>query len=166
MNVIKTLLLFTVLTLGFTTAKAQTKVAHINSEELVAAMPEYKALQAKLERVGKTYQDDITALESTLKAKLEKFNAEAQSQTPETNARREREVQTDAQRIDQYKQEAMQDIQKQEAEGMRPIIEKAQKAVEEIAAAQGFSYVLNVNSLIVAEGKDLLADVKAKLGIQ
>jgi outer membrane protein len=64
-----------------------------------------------------------------------------------------------------FKSEAYKDLQKQENEGLMPILEKAQKAIEEVAAAQGFDYVINAKTLIVAKGKDLLPDVKAKLGI-
>jgi len=166
MNVIKTLLLLAVFTLGFTTITAQTKVAHINSEALVSSLPAYKALQTKLEKLGKSYQDEVTSLETTLKTKLQKYDAESASQTPETNAARQQEVQLEAQKIEQYKAAAMQDIQKQEQTGLKPILDKAQKAVEDVAAAQGYDYVLNANGLVVAKGKDLLADVKAKLGVQ
>jgi len=165
MNVIKTLVLITVLTFGMNTVNAQTKLAHINTEELVSAMPETKALQAKLEKLGKTYDNEVKAKESELKAKFEKYNAEFESQTEATNADRTKEVQLEAQKIEQFKQEAVKDLQKQEQEGLQPILEKAQKAIDDVAAVQGYDYVLNVSTLVVAKGKDLLADVKTKLGI-
>ncbi len=166
MNVIKTLVLITVFTLGFTTLNAQNKIAHINTEELVAAMPETKALQAKVEKLGKTYDDEVKAKEEELKAKFQKYNAEFESQTEATNADRTKEVQLEAQKIEQFKQEAMRDLQKQEQEGLKPILEKAQKAIDEVAAGQGYEYVLNISTLVVAKGKDLLPDVKTKMNIQ
>lgn len=166
MNVIKTIVLVTVLTLGFTTVKAQTKVAHINTEALVALMPATKTLKAKLEKLGKTYDNEMKAKEAELKAKFEKYNAEFESQTEATNAERTKEVQMEAQKMEQFKAEAMRDLQRQEQEGLKPILEKAQKAIDEVATEQGFDYVLNVSMLVVAKGKDLLPDVKAKLGIQ
>ncbi len=159
-----TLVLILVLAASFQQVKAQ-KIAHINSQELIVAMPEYKALQEKLNKLGKSYQDEITKMENELTAKLEKYNKEAASQTDETNLARQKEVQLDNQKLEQYKAEAAQELQKQEQEGMQPILDKAQKAVEEVAKEQGIQYVLNASALIVAEGKDLLPDVKAKLGI-
>ena len=47
----------------------------------------------------------------------------------------------------------------------KSITEKAKAAIEKVAAAQGFDYVLEAGGLIVAKGKDLLADVKAEMGI-
>jgi len=166
MNVIKTILLVAIFTLGFTSVKAQTKIAHINTEALVAVMPATKTLQAKLEKLGKTYDNEMKTKEAEFKAKLEKYNQEAPSQTEETNMARQKEVQLDAQKIEQFKAEAMRDLQSQEQEGLKPILESAQAAIDAVAAAQGFDYVLNEAMLIVKKGKDLLPDVKAKLGIQ
>jgi len=166
MNVIKTIVLVAILTLGFTSVQAQTKVAHINTEALVAVMPATKTLQAKLEKLGKTYDDEMKAKEAELKAKFEKYNGEFESQTEATNAQRTKEVQMDAQKIEQFKAEAMRDLQKQEQDGLKPILESAQTAIDAVATEQGFDYVLNAATLVVAKGKDLLADVKVKLGIQ
>ena len=50
---------------------------------------------------------------------------------------------------------------------MSPLIEKARKAIEIIAAAQGFDYVLDSTPggfVIMAKGKDLMVDVKNELG--
>ena len=166
MNVIKSILIIAVITLGFTSVQAQSKVAHINTEALVALMPATKTLQAKLEKLGKTYDDEMKTKEAELKAKFEKYNSEFESQTEATNAQRTKEVQMDAQKIEQFKAEAMRDLQKQEQEGLKPILESAQAAINAIATEQGYDYVLNVATLVVANGKDLLPDVKAKLGIQ
>jgi len=62
MKQFKTLLLATVLciaTVGFT--QAQSKVAHINTQELIASMPAAKKAQVEIEALGKTYQTDIQA---------------------------------------------------------------------------------------------------------
>lgn len=166
MNVIKTIVLVAILTLGFTSVKAQTKVAHINTEALVALMPATKTLKAKLEKLGKTYDNEMKTKEAELKAKFEKYNAEFESQTEATNAERTKEVQMEAKKMEQFKAEAMRDLQKQEQDGLKPILTAAQKAIDEVAAEQGYDYVLNVAMLVVAKGKDLLPDVKAKLGIQ
>ncbi len=57
-------------------------------------------------------------------------------------------------------------MQKKQAEGLEPIIEKAQKAIEEVAAAKGILYVLDFygKGLLVKKGEDLYDAVKAKLG--
>jgi len=168
MKQIKTLLIAATLFFGATSiTSAQTKVAHINTTELIQAMPEMKTAKADMERVGKTYQSDIEAMKKDLKTKMERFDAEAGTKTKEENEKRYIEVQTDQQSMQQYASNAQQQLQKKEMELLKPITEKAKAAILKVAKAQGFNYVLDSSpqsGVIMAEGKDLLSDVKKELG--
>ena len=168
MKQIKTLLIAAVLFFGATSfTDAQSKIAHINTTELIQAMPAMKVAQADMERVGKTYQSDIEAMKQELKTKTERFEAEAGTKTQEENEKRYLEVQTDNQSIQQYAANAQQELQKKEIELLKPITEKAKAAILKVAKAQGFNYVLDSSQgggVIMAEGKDLLMDVKKELG--
>jgi outer membrane protein len=168
MKQIKTLLIAATLFFGATSfTNAQSKVAHINTTELIQAMPAMKTAQKEMENIGKTYQADIEAMKSELKTKTERFEAEAATKTQEENEKRYIEVQTDQQDMQQYAAGAQQKLQKKEVELLKPITEKAKAAILKVAKAQGFNYVLDSSpqtGVIMAEGKDLLADVKKELG--
>lgn len=166
MKHLKTLLFAAVLFIGATSfTAAQSKVAHINTQELIKAMPEYKSAQAEIEKLGKTYEATIQGSLKELDTKLKQYNAEAEAQTQEENQRRMQEVEGMKQSLGQYQQEAQKDLQQKEFEYLKPITEKAKAAIDKVAKAQGFEYVLEESTLVVALGKDLLADVKAELGI-
>jgi outer membrane protein len=50
---------------------------------------------------------------------------------------------------------------------IKPIMEKAQAAIKKVAKEKGFNYVLDStigNGVLVADGTDILADVKKSLG--
>lgn len=162
----RTLLLIAILTLGFNTVQAQVKVGHISTDLLISLMPETIALNAELEKLSKTYESELKAEEAKLEAKLKKYQAEQPSQTDEVNQQRGVEVQQDQQNLYQASQVAREDITKKRNEKLKPILEKAKKAIDEIATEQGYTYVLEASTLIVANGTDLLSTVKAKLGIQ
>lgn len=168
MKHLKTLVLAAALIFGSTSfMNAQSKVAHINTQELVAAMPETKAARAELEKLGKTYEADIQAMGTEYQNKVKQYDAEAATQTQETNQKRVQEVAEMEQNIRQYQAQAQQDMQKKELELLKPITEKAKAAILKVARAQGFQYVLDSapgGGVIMAEGKDLMADVKAELG--
>ncbi|MDP2087869.1 MAG: OmpH family outer membrane protein [Flavobacteriaceae bacterium] len=167
MKNLKSLLLVAVLTIGFISlSQAQTKVAHLNFDELISSMPKTKALEATLEKLKKNYDDEIKAADAKLKAKLEKYNEEAKSQTQQENQKRAQEVQVEEQKIYTSIQAANEDLQQRKAEGLNPIIEEARKAVTAVAKEKGFAYVLDISTLLVADGTDLMADTKAKLGIK
>ena len=168
MKQFKTLLLATalcILTVSFT--QAQSKVAHINTQDLITAMPAMKTAQSQLETLSKTYQTEIQGMATEFQNKVKQYDAEASSQTQEENTKRAQEVQTMEQNIRQYQGQAQQDLQAKELELLKPITEKAKKAILEVAKAQGFDYVLDSAQgvMIMADGKDLLGDVKKKLGI-
>jgi outer membrane protein len=166
MKQFKTLILIAVVALGFNSVQAQSKVGHISIDQLISLMPETKVMTADLEKLSKTYETEIKAENDKLQAKLKKYDAEAASQTDEVNQQRQIEVQQDNQRLQQSAGIAQQDIQTKRDEKLQPIIEKARKAIQEVADEGGYTYVLEASSIIVANGTDLLPLVKAKLGIQ
>ena len=168
MKHLKTLVLAAALLIGSTSfMNAQSKVAHINTQELVASMPATKAAQAEIEKLSKTYQAEIQTMGTEYQNKIKQYDAEAATQTNEENQKRAVEVQGMEQSIRQYQQQAQQDIQKKEFDLLKPITERAKAAIQKVARAQGFTYVLDSTQgqgVILADGKDLMADVKKELG--
>ncbi|MFS4456465.1 OmpH family outer membrane protein [Maribacter sp. 2304DJ31-5] len=147
---------------------AQSKVAHIDVTQLLAAMPEMKTAEAELKKLSETYQSDIQASVTELRNKYTQYQNEAPSKSKEENDKRALELQGLEKNVTEFQQNAQQEIQKKQAELFAPISEKAKAAIEKVAAAQGFDYVLDAQpqaGLIVAKGKDLLVDVKKELGI-
>jgi outer membrane protein len=96
---------------------------------------------------------------------LKQYDAEAASQTNEENAKRMQEVEGMKQSLGQYQQQAQKDLQEKEFNLLKPIVEKADNAIKAVAKEQGFQYVFDSAMLIMAEGKDLMTDVKAYLKI-
>ena len=168
MKLFKTLFLGIALLAGIHTANAQ-KIAHINSEQLLMSMPETKAMENELKKLSETYANEYKTQATALQAKLQKYSAEAATQTDAENAKRQQEVEQMQQRLQKYGQTADQEIQKKRFDLLKPILEKAQKAINEVAKEKGIQYVLDASpgkGLLVFEGEDLMAPVKAKLGIQ
>lgn len=168
MKQFKTLLFAAALLVGTVSfTNAQSKVAHINTQELVASMPEMKDAQSQMDQLGKTYEAEIKELATALQNKMKQYDAEAASQTDEENAKRVQEVQGMENNIRQYQANAQKDMQQKELDLLKPITEKAKAAILKVARAQGFEYVLDSSQgggVIMADGKDLLADVKTELG--
>jgi outer membrane protein len=168
MKLLKKLFLGIALLAGIHAADAQ-KIAHINSEQLLMAMPETKAMENELKKLSETYANEYQTQRNALQAKLQKYSAEAATQTDTENAKRQKEVEEMQQRLQKYGQTADQEIQKKRFDLLKPILEKAQKAINDVAKEKGIQYVLDASpgkGLLVFEGDDLLAAVKAKLGIQ
>ena len=146
---------------------AQSKVAHINVSELLAEMPEMIAAQAELKKLSETYRVDIESSMTELKNKYTQYSNEASAMSEEENQKRALELQGFEKNIGEAQQAAQQELSKKQAELFKPISDKAQAAIEKVAAAQGYDYVLDSTQgggVIIAKGKDLLVDVKQELG--
>jgi outer membrane protein len=167
MKNLKSLIVAFLIALPMTFSYAQSKVAHIDTQKLIGEMPEVIAAQKQLEQLEKTYTSEIENTYKEFQTKAQSYSADAANQTDVTNQARQKELETMQQNINQYRETAAQDLQKKQVEMMRPLYDKARAAIEKVAAAQGFDYVLDASaggSVIMAKGKDLMADVKAELG--
>ncbi|OSY86851.1 membrane protein [Tenacibaculum holothuriorum] len=168
MKQFKTLLLVAIFTIGLGGVANAQKIAHINTDKLLAAMPATKAMKTDLEKLNKTYQDEIEAMFKKFEAKVKKYEAEGKTQTQEVNQKRAIEVQQDRQRIEQARQTAAQDMQKKYQEKTLPILKKAEDAIKAVAAEKGFIYVLDASPgkglIVYDKGEDIFNAVKAKLG--
>jgi len=147
---------------------AQSKVAHIDVTALLSAMPEMKTAEAELKKLSETYNADIESSMVEFQNKATLYQNEAPSKSKEENEKRAMELQGVQKNIGEAEQAARRELQKKQGELFAPISDKAKAAIEKVAAAQGFDYVIDAQvggGLIVAKGKDLLTDVKAELGI-
>lgn len=169
MKTMKNLMIAVALFMGATTfTNAQSKTAHVDTQALVESMPEMKAAQSQLEKLQKTYDTAIKDMAKEFEAKVKQYGAEETTKTQEENAKRVEEVQGMERNISAYRQQALQDLQKKEVDVYQPILEKARAAIQKVARAKGFQYVLDSatgNGVILADGYDLLMDVKKELGI-
>ena len=168
----KTIALFAFVALIFaanTEATAQ-KLAHLNVDELLSLMPETKAAEEEIQAYANALQKDMEEMQTEAQSRYENLMANQANWTQLRLSKEQEELEMLAQRIQEYQGQAQQDLQKKQMDLMKPIIEKAQNAVNEIAREKGFEYVLDSSQskgvVIFAEkGEDILPYVKAKMGI-
>ncbi len=168
MKHLKTLLLVAIFSIGLGGVANAQKIGHINTDKLLAEMPATKAMKAELDKLQKTYKDDIEAMAKKLEAKFKKYDAEGKSQTQEVNQKRAAEIQQERLKIGQAEQAAGKEMQRKYQERSIPILKKAEEAIKAVAAEKGIIYVLDAapgKGLIVYDkGEDIYNAVKAKLG--
>jgi outer membrane protein len=102
-----------------------------------------------------------------LRNKYTQYQSEASAKSKEENEKRAVELQGFEKNIGEAQQAAQQELAKKQAELFQPISEKAMAAIEKVAGAQGYDYVMDATQgggLIVAKGPDLLSEVKKELG--
>ncbi len=164
MKQIKTFLIAVIALLGFQTINAQAKTAHVDVNELMTKMPAVLDAQTQLKKLSDTYTVEYKTMVDEYQGKLKKYDAEASTVTDAVNQTRQQEVQDMAKRIGDYQETAQKDLQKKEADLMKPITDKVKASIQKVGKAKGYQYVINAADLLLADGPDLTADIKKDLG--
>lgn len=155
-------------TLAF--SQAGLKLGYINSQDLLAAMPESDSAQVKLEKAAKELQTLMEGMRVELNTKYQDYLAKRDTYSELIKQTKETELQEMQQRIQQFSQTAEEDIQKQRADTYKPILDKANKAIADAAKENGFTYIFDISAGSViyhAENSiDILPLVKQKLGLK
>jgi outer membrane protein len=98
---------------------------------------------------------------------MKKYESEATTVGEAVNETRAKEMQDMGQRIQQFRETAQKEVQQKEMDLVKPIMDKAKNAIQKVAKAKGYQYVLDSTTgsgVILADGPNLLVDVKKELG--
>lgn len=144
------------------------KFAVINTQQLMESMPEIKTINEQIEAANKKYQDEFSKLQEEMQKKYDEFQG-LEETTPQTiKDRRMQEMQELDNKIQQFRQEALNDLQRQQQQLMAPVQEKVVKAIQAIGAEGGYTFVFeNVMPLYTGtDVTDITDTVKARLGVK
>ncbi|MBO5189134.1 MAG: OmpH family outer membrane protein [Alistipes sp.] len=153
--------------LSSTTLFAQ-KLGRINSQEVILAMPETKEMQTSLQAVQKDWEENLEAINVEFNNKLQEFQKNLNTMSDAVRQIKEKELNDLRTRGNELQQMAQQDLGKKEQELMTPIVEKAQKAIQTVSKAGGYTAIFESGSLIYfdeATMTDITPLVKKELGI-
>lgn len=146
------------------------KFAHINSQDLLMSMPESDSAQAKIEQLATNYEEQLEEMQVELNKKYDEYINNRDRYTDLIRQTKESEIADLQDRIQQFESVATQELQNQRNMLLQPIIEKANKAIKEVADEQNIMYVFDVsqgNPIYFSEQSlDILPLVKKKLGLQ
>ncbi len=148
------------------TVHAQLRIGYINTEDLLAVMPE-------TDKVGKdltAYQAQLEQQNNNLILELNKkdsvFILDSVNLTKEQKNERRKELFGLYQEVQGFSQTAQTALQKKQEELMQPVRKKAYDAISAVSKENKITYVLDINSIIIAPpGDNILSLVKKKLGI-
>lgn len=166
-----TLILLSILiSTSATFAQKSLKIGHINGQEVIAMMPERTEAENQIKAFGEQLGKDIESLQVELNNKINDYQNNEKNYTDLIKKSKVEEIQNLQARIQEYQKNAQQEFQKKEGELMKPIIEKAQNAIKEVAKANGYTYILDISAGGVLyeseDASDIMPLVKAKLGIK
>ena len=162
-------LLLSIALLTVVGAKAQTaKFGHVNSAELLAAMPEVKEADKKLQDFATTLENQLKTMTNEYQTKVQSYQSQQASMADPIKDAKIKEITDLEQRIQEFQQTAQESVSKKKDELYSPILKKAEDAIVELAKEKGYAYVFDTSAggVIYAQPSDDLMDqVKKKLNI-
>ncbi|MCB4234311.1 OmpH family outer membrane protein [Kaistella anthropi] len=146
------------------TVNAQ-KVASMDYEAVLSAMPETKKMTTDLDTFSKTKGDELNKQAEAFQKEVQQYQAEGAKLTEAQRTAKEAELQKKQQNLQQLQQTAQKDLATRRDTAVKPIIEKLNNAVEKVAKANGFDFIIDSTALIYKANPDATALVKKELGL-
>ena len=168
--------LFKVLFLGIAlfvmsgVANAQVKIAHVNTAEILDAMPEKATAEKAMEKYYNELQSQLQTMANEYQTKMQDYEANQATMSNLVKQSKEKEIIDIQNRIQQFQANAEQEFEAKRAELLSPILEKIQNAINTVGKEKGYTYILDLATgaavFVGTDAVDANKDVKAKLGIK
>ena len=166
----KKIVLFLACTLFVGSVFAQApKFGYIDSRELLSMMPEVKKADTVLQAYAKSFQDQLESMGKDYQKKVQEYQAQDKTMTDAVREVKGKEIQSLEERIQTTQQSAQDKVAKKKEELYGPVLEKADKAIKEVAKANNYDYVFDASAgvlLYAKESDNILSLVKTKLGLK
>ncbi|MCU0412916.1 MAG: OmpH family outer membrane protein [Ignavibacteriaceae bacterium] len=148
------------------------KFGHINSDELIQAMPEYDSAIIKLEKLRKELINYLEIMSVELNTKYDAYNKDSKNLSDIVKQTKEQELSDMNRRIQEFQTSAQTQLQEKQTELLQPIYAKVEKAIKEVGKENGYLYIFNSTqdgALLFFDkekSSDVTTQVKAKLKLK
>jgi len=146
------LLMVAIIALQFGKAEAQ-KFGYVNSQEILATLPDVKQMQANLEDLGSALQKKGEQMLTSYKQKEEAaiLKKERGELAPAAEQTLLEELQVEQKKIVDFEKDMQQKLYEKEQELTLPIKEKINKAITDVAAENGYTMIFESGVLLYAD---------------
>jgi len=165
---LKKFLLFALFALPAVTFAQESKIAYVNRLDIIFAMPEYAQMMDSLTKSEKILQNDIKEVNDELMKKYTDYVAQRDSLSENIRLIKEKEIDDFRQRLENFQQFAQQKQDELQQALIAPILNKFQKAVDDVGRENNFLYILDSQMLTFTSTNATNATplIRKKLGLQ
>ena len=151
-------------------ANAQVKIAHVNTAEVLDAMPDKAKAEKDLEKYYGELQKQLETMAKEYQTKMQDYEANQATMSNLVKQSKEKEIVDLQTRIQQFQVNAEDEFANKRAELLKPMLDKIQNAINTVGKEKGYTYVLDLATgaavYVGTDAVDCTKDVKAKLGIK
>lgn len=152
-----------------TAAPARQKFGYINSAELLQLMPETKRAEANLNAYVRTLENKFGTLQKDYQKKITEFQSQEQTMVDAVKQSRIQAISQLEQQMQQTQVTSQQQIAAKRESLFKPILDKAEKAIQDVGKENNYDYVFDTNTgsfIYAKESHNILPLVKTKLGLK
>ena len=135
--------LLTFITATSALAQAPLKIGFTSVEYVLSQMPESKQIESNLTTYSSQLQAQMKTKYEEYQTKGEAYQKSAATMTDVIRADKEKELQNLQQSIQEFQRNADQSLQQRQQTLLKPALDKLQKAIDDVATENGYTYVLN-----------------------
>ena len=153
---------------GSAMAQKTIKLGHINSNDLMQIMPGRDSAQAALEKEVADLQAEMETMKKEYENRVNDYLAKKDQLSELIRKTKETDLQAMATRIEEFQENAQKLLQERQEELLKPIVDRAKKAIEEVGKENGYTYILDagVGAILYSQDSDdIMPLVKKKLGL-
>jgi outer membrane protein len=136
-------------------AQTALKIGHVDINLILNSLPQRDSAALVMEKETKeaqTQYEDMTAEYNKL---YDNYEKSASTMSEIVKKTKEAELLDKQKRLEQYQQDATSKLDKRNADLLKPILDRILKAVDKVAADNGFTYILDVSKgTVVFTSKD------------
>ena len=159
---------FLIAFVGFSVSLQAQKFGFVNSAAILSELPQVKQADANLEALQKQLQKKGQGmLEQLQKDYLDiQQKVERGELSPKQQEEEAKKLETRNQEMAKFEQEMVNQIQTKRAELLKPIMDKVNKAIADVAKEGGYQFIFDQQVLLYFDAaQDVSPMVKSKLGI-
>jgi outer membrane protein len=147
------------------------KFGHVNSDELIQALPEFDSANVRLERFRKELINYLDLMSVEFNNKNEAYNKDSKNLTDLVRKTKEQELVDLQRKIQEFQTNAQTQMQDKQLEFLKPVYERVDKAVKDVGKENGFVYIFDIAKgalLYFDETKstNVMPLCRAKLGLK
>ena len=154
---------------GSAMAQKNIKLGHINSNDLMQIMPGRDTAMALLQKEVEDLQAEMEAMKKEYETRVNDYLAKKDQLSELIRKTKESDIQAMGARIEEFQANAQKLLEERQEALLKPIIDRAKAAIEEVGKENGYTYIFDAGVgtvLYSQDSDDIMPLVKKKLGLK
>src|SRR5664280_3040251 len=144
-------------------SQAALKIGHVDIAEILAVLPARDSAAAIIDKETKEMQSTYDEMTTVYNKMLDDYEKGQSTFTEIVKKNKETELLDKEKRLQEFEQNASTNLQKRNSDLIQPILNKILRAIDKVAAENGFTYVLDAVSYTHLRAHETVLDIVCRL---